>query len=155
MMTTLNIAPDLFLLEAEGMLIMKKKEQLKSIKLEPQLVSILSILFNHKNQLVYKESLINQVWPENPLVGKSALRRNIYKLRQLLKNHELDNHLSIETIAKKGYKLSVAKPIPNGRFFQKERVFKVLILVVLVSFLVLRIVTEEDVILILDSAYVE
>lgn len=152
MMTTINLTPDVYLLKEEGVLIVQSKKQLRSIKLEPQLVAILWVLFQHKNQLVRKETLIEEVWADNPLVGQTALRRNIYKLRQLLKKHDLVETINIATIAKKGYKLNLAATtvITSFHLF----LVKAALVLMLISFLFLRVVTEEDVILIVDNSTV-
>lgn len=69
------------------------------------------------------------------------------------KRHDLEEVLSIETIAKKGYKLKLTSPTLINNSY--KYLAKVTLVALLISLLILRFITEEDVILIVDNAVVE
>ncbi|MCG8464311.1 MAG: winged helix-turn-helix domain-containing protein [Xanthomonadales bacterium] len=80
--------------------------------------SVLMQLLDQQNKLVTREQLIEQVWEGNFLVGDKAISTAIWKLRKVLEG----SSVSIDTIPKKGYRLSVplvetvnhSPPTPNA-----------------------------------------
>lgn len=66
--------------------------------------SVLKQLLDQQNEVVTREQLIEQVWEGNFLVGDKAISTAIWKLRKVLEG----SSVRIETIPKKGYRLSVA-----------------------------------------------
>jgi len=66
--------------------------------------SVLMQLLDQQNKVVTREQLIEQVWEGNFLVGDKAISTAIWKLRKVLEG----SSVRIETIPKKGYRLSVA-----------------------------------------------
>lgn len=107
MNTSIKITDIVSILSDENLILIRKKKEIESIKIEPQLTEILSELIRFKDQLVTKQHLIDRIWDGNVFVGGNALRKNIYKLRSLIKDHDLGQELSIITIPKKGYKLTI------------------------------------------------
>lgn len=75
------------------------------IKIEHQLMRILVLLTESKGELVDKKIFIDKIWDGNNLTGEGALIKNIFKLREVFKNNNLDQMIRIETIPKKGYRL--------------------------------------------------
>lgn len=108
MNTSIKITQAISLLVDENLLLIREKKEIQSIKIEPQLTALLFALIQHKNEMLTKQHLIDLVWEGNVFVGNNALRKNIYKLRALIKEHPLASELSIVTIPKKGYKLMVS-----------------------------------------------
>lgn len=115
MKSQILISKSVTLLEDENILIIYKKGNVVTCHLEPQLTAILLKLVHNKNTLVSKEDFIASVWETNVFVGQTALRKNIYKLRNLIKNNRLEDELTIVTIPKKGYKLLIAED--KGKMF--------------------------------------
>lgn len=80
--------------------------------------SVLKQLLDQQNEVVTREQLIEQVWAGNFLVGDKAISTAIWKLRKVLGG----SSVSIDTIPKKGYRLSVplaetvnhSPPTPNA-----------------------------------------
>lgn len=80
--------------------------------------SVLKQLLDQQNEVVTREQLIEQVWEGNFLVGDKAISTAIWKLRKVLEG----SSVSIDTIPKKGYRLSVplaetvnhSPPTPNA-----------------------------------------
>ncbi|WP_299112287.1 helix-turn-helix domain-containing protein [uncultured Winogradskyella sp.] len=107
MKSQLTISKSVALLEDENILIIYKEGNVITSKLEPQLTAILLKLIHSKNVIVTKEAFITSIWADNIFVGQTALRKNIYKLRNLIKKNHLEKELNIVTIPKKGYKLLV------------------------------------------------
>jgi DNA-binding winged helix-turn-helix (wHTH) protein len=80
--------------------------------------SVLKQLLDQQNEVVTREQLIEQVWEGNFLVGDKAISTAIWNLRKVLEG----SSVSIDTIPKKGYRLSVplaetmdhSPPAPNA-----------------------------------------
>ena len=80
--------------------------------------SVLMQLLDQQNEVVTREQLIDQVWEGNFLVGDKAISTAIWNLRKVLEG----SSVSIDTIPKKGYRLSVplaetmdhSPPTPNA-----------------------------------------
>lgn len=109
MNTSIKITETISLLTDENLLLTRKKKEIRSIRIEPQLTEILRELIQFKNQVITKQHLIDHIWDGNVFVGGNALRKNIYKLRALIKDYGLEQEISIVTIPKKGYKLLIHK----------------------------------------------
>ncbi|MCK4709262.1 MAG: winged helix-turn-helix domain-containing protein, partial [Gammaproteobacteria bacterium] len=72
-------------------------------KLEPQVMAVLLCLAKQPNQVVSREFIEEQAWP-NRVVGYDSLSTAIIKLRKAL-NDDSKNPRYIETVPKRGYRL--------------------------------------------------
>lgn len=72
-------------------------------KLEPQVMAVLMCLVKQHGQVVSREIIEQQAWP-NRVVGYDSLSTAIIKLRKAL-NDDSKNSRYIETVPKKGYRL--------------------------------------------------
>ena len=106
----MKLSKHLEFVESLNELIISVDQQKKHIRLEHQLGQILLLLFDKRGELVEKEVFIEKIWEGNLLIGQKALTKNIFKLRKLLKQYNLEGDLIIETIPKKGYSLNILKP---------------------------------------------
>ena len=79
-------------------------------KLEPQVMAVLLCLVKQQNQVVSREYIEEQAWP-NRVVGYDSSSTAIIKLRKAL-NDDSKNSRYIETIPKRGYRL-IAKVTPS------------------------------------------
>lgn len=79
-------------------------------KLEPQVMAVLLCLVKQPNQVVSREYIEEQAWP-NRVVGYDSLSTAIIKLRKALKD-DSKNSRYIETVPKRGYRL-IAKVTPS------------------------------------------
>lgn len=75
----------------------------ESKHLEPKALSVLMTLALAEGQVVSREKLFNEVWP-NQVVGEDAINSSIAALRRALGDDRKTN-LYIQTVPKKGYKL--------------------------------------------------
>ncbi len=83
----------------------------QSIPLTPKATDVLLILLHKAGQLVDKESLINQVWPE-AFVEEANLTQSIFMLRRALQE-DGSGPKFIETVARRGYRfVAPVKKIP-------------------------------------------
>ncbi len=96
--------------ESTDELIVTNKGNRTTIKLENQLSRMLVLLVEHKEEVVKKEAFIETIWDGNSFTGEQALTKNIYKLRELIKQYQLTDSLTIETVPKKGYRLLIHSP---------------------------------------------
>ena len=85
----------------------------EKISLTPKAVEILALLVTNAGQLVAKDFLLNQVWP-NTFVEDANLAQNIFLLRRAL-GDERDGPKYIETVARRGYRF-----IATVRVFDAE-----------------------------------
>ncbi len=84
--------------------------------LQPKFIDVLTCLAAHYPDLVSREVLIDTLWDGNYPVGEKALTNAIWNLRQQLKpakatdesDPQPQNKQYIETIRKRGYRLTVA-----------------------------------------------
>ncbi len=76
------------------------------IKLEPKVFDLLIYLFHHRDRVVSKDELLDQVWP-GQTVSESVLPRNIRVLRKVLGDDRASQRF-IETAHGRGYRFSVA-----------------------------------------------
>ncbi|MCO7223859.1 winged helix-turn-helix domain-containing protein [Pleionea sp. CnH1-48] len=106
------------------------------IKLEPKVIRVLHCLATVSGEVVIREQLITAVWKDQ-VVSDDAITRCISILRKHFKQHP-ELGLSIETIAKQGYRLNqitVTQETPPSLLSRHYRV--VAISVALVTFLLL------------------
>ncbi len=78
----------------------------EAIHLRNKLFHLLMYLAAHKNKLVSRNDLIDNVWSGNYYIGEKGLTHAICILRNLLKK-EPGCGVSIDTIPKSGYRLKV------------------------------------------------
>lgn len=72
-------------------------------KLEPQVMAVLLCLAKQPNQVISREFIEEQAWP-NRVVGYDSLSTAIIKLRKALNDNSKDSRY-IETVPKRGYRL--------------------------------------------------
>lgn len=72
-------------------------------QIEPRLVAVLSFLYQHKNQVVNRQLLANEIW-KGQVVSDNAISRSISQVRKLLSQSEFPIP-TIETIPRVGYRL--------------------------------------------------
>lgn len=71
--------------------------------------SFLTLLCENKGKVVAKEDLINALWEkdDDPQGKESSLHNLAYKLRKIF---EKENTVSLETVSKNGYRLTISSP---------------------------------------------
>src|SRR5262245_4766768 len=83
------------------------------ISLTPKATDILVLLLNNAGQLVDKEELIREVWPDS-FVEEQNLTQNIFVLRRAL-GDGTGGAKFIETVPRRGYRfVAVVQRIPTG-----------------------------------------
>lgn len=75
----------------------------QTIKIRSGLMKLLIYLVQHRNQVVTREDLLEQVW-EGRIISFDSVSRSVSDLRKFL-DEQLGNTFKIETIPKVGYKL--------------------------------------------------
>jgi Tol biopolymer transport system component/DNA-binding winged helix-turn-helix (wHTH) protein len=83
----------------------------KAVDLEPKVFDVLRFLIAHRDRLVTKEELLENVWPRT-FVAPNALTRAVAQLRKAL-GDDADQPRYIETVAKRGYRF-VAPVVIDG-----------------------------------------
>src|ERR1041385_5620538 len=77
-----------------------------TVRLTPKAFETLLVLIQHGVQLVDKEQLLKEVWPDT-FVEEGSLSRNIHELRKAL-GDDSSQPSYIETIPKRGYRFLAA-----------------------------------------------
>src|SRR5579864_2262223 len=75
-----------------------------TVPLTPKTFQILLVLVRHKKEIVTKDELMKQVWPDT-FVEEANLSRNIFLLRKALGESPQD-HRYIVTVPGRGYRLA-------------------------------------------------
>jgi DNA-binding winged helix-turn-helix (wHTH) protein len=84
----------------------------EGIPLTPKATEILIVLVKHAGQLVEKDELLKEVWPDT-FVEEANLSQNIFTLRRAL-GDERSGPKYIETVAKRGYRfLALVRTVPH------------------------------------------
>jgi DNA-binding winged helix-turn-helix (wHTH) protein len=91
-----RVRPSLNRLERDG----------STVRLEPKMIDVLSVLAHHAGRVVSKDELSSAVWPD-VFVTEAVITRAIAGLRRAL-DDDARSPRFIETIAKRGYRLMVA-----------------------------------------------
>src|SRR5687768_5713709 len=125
-------APDNYLYEFESFLLDAGSRILLKggaiVRLTPKAFDTLLVLVQHGPQLVDKDRLRKEVWPDS-YVDEGSLSRNIYELRKVLGDDSTGARY-IETISKRGYRFVVpvkvsargpAQTNPNATRVQEYR----------------------------------
>src|SRR5215475_12501851 len=82
-----------------------------AIPLTPKATEILLVLVKHAGQLVEKDELLKEVWPDT-FVEEANLSQNIFTLRRAL-GDDRTGPKYIETVARRGYRfLAAVKTVP-------------------------------------------
>lgn len=115
----MRLSKEIELLVSSNELLAEVNGMSRHIKLENQLMQIMLLLGESKNNTVEKKSFIERIWQGNELTGDAALTKNIFKLREVLKANGLEEKLNIETIPKKGYRLMVTEQVVKRPKFTK------------------------------------
>ncbi|TMP84250.1 hypothetical protein CWB73_00165 [Pseudoalteromonas phenolica] len=79
----------------------------EKVAAQPKVMELLQVLVTRHPQVVSRNELIELVWQGNEAVGEKALTNTIWQLRQLFANPKAPLDI-VETIRKKGYKLTLA-----------------------------------------------
>src|SRR5215470_1488208 len=83
----------------------------EGIPLTPKATEILIVLVTHAGQLVEKDELLKEVWPDT-FVEEANLSQNIFLLRRALRDDRAEPRY-IETVARRGYRfLAVVRTMP-------------------------------------------
>src|ERR1044072_7917477 len=83
----------------------------EGIALTPKATEILIALVKHAGQLVEKDELLKEVWPDT-FVEEANLSQNIFLLRRALGDDRAEPRY-IETVAKRGYRfLAAVRAVP-------------------------------------------
>src|SRR5262245_37420279 len=80
-------------------------------RLEPKVMAVLLLLFEHQGEVVTHDELMQRVWPDTH-VAPGALARTISILRHVFED-DAKNPVYIHTVPKRGYRLQVPAP-PAG-----------------------------------------
>lgn len=72
-------------------------------RLEPKVMDLLLVLAQHPGEVVWREQLMERLWP-GVIVGEDTLARTVSKLRRAL-GDDVRTPRYVETIAKRGYRL--------------------------------------------------
>ena len=105
-----------FVLDAGSRILLKDGA---TVRLTPKAFDTLLVLVQHAQEVIDKDQLLKQVWPDT-YVEEASLARNIHELRKSLGDDSAEPRY-IETIPKRGYrfaapvKISVAaRPAPHS-----------------------------------------
>jgi len=100
-----------FLLDAGSRILLKDGV---TVKLTPKAFETLLVLVQHGVQVVEKDQLLKEVWPDS-FVEEGSLSRNIHELRKALGDDSSEPRY-IETIPKRGYRFiaPTRKFLPDG-----------------------------------------
>src|SRR5690242_9604072 len=88
-----------FVLDAHSRILLKDGV---TVRLTPKAFDTLLVLIQHGAQVVDKEQLLKEVWPDT-FVEEGSLSRNIHELRKALGDDSSEPRY-IETIPKRGYR---------------------------------------------------
>jgi DNA-binding winged helix-turn-helix (wHTH) protein len=88
-----------FVLDARSRILLKDGV---TVRLTPKAFETLLVLIQHGVQVVDKEQLLKEVWPDT-FVEEGSLSRNIHELRKAL-GDDSSQPCYIETIPKRGYR---------------------------------------------------
>ena len=91
--------------QAAGRLVLAKTQQ--QIKLEPRLHQLLNYFLSHPMQVISKDQLMDDVWPEGEGTD-AAVMRAVASLRKILQPGLVDVNSCIETLSKRGYRWTIA-----------------------------------------------
>jgi DNA-binding winged helix-turn-helix (wHTH) protein len=81
------------------------------LALPPKAADLLIVLLQRKGQLVTKDELLKEVWPDT-IVEEGNLARHIFLLRKILDDSDADGY--IETVPKRGYRFSAPLQVEPG-----------------------------------------
>ena len=84
----------------------------EAVSLTPKATEILVLLVMNAGQLVEKDDLLKEVWPDT-FVEESNLTQNIFTLRRALGDERADPKY-IETVARRGYRFIASVKVHNG-----------------------------------------
>src|SRR5690242_3336780 len=85
----------------------------EGIPLTPKATEILIMLVKHAGQLVEKDELLKEVWPDT-FVEEANLSQNIFTLRRALRDDRAEPRY-IETVARRGYRfLAVVRTVSHA-----------------------------------------
>src|SRR5512145_482803 len=84
----------------------------ETISLTPKATEILVLLVTNAGQLVEKDELLREVWPDT-FVEEANLTQNIFRLRKALGDERVDPRY-IETVARRGYRFIASVTIVSA-----------------------------------------
>lgn len=117
---------DSFVLDVEGRVLLSEG---RTVHLTPKAYDTLLVLVRNSGQVVEKERLIEEVWPDT-FVEEGSLSRNIHEIRKALGDDSAQPR-HIETIPKRGYRFVSQVKSPLTETVIEKHTFA-------------RIVTEEE-----------
>lgn len=83
-------------------------------RLEPKVMELLFVLVSRPNGVFSREELHRELWPDT-VVGDDSLARLVFKLRKALGDDEAKAPRFLETLPKRGYRLSLPSHEPAER----------------------------------------
>lgn len=89
-------------------------------KLDNQLSRLFEEFLKNDGQIISRKDLIDRIWLGNEYVGRSALTKNVWRLRRALKANPSLSHYYIETIPKQGYRLVVRRNKSIKKLFSRS-----------------------------------
>lgn len=84
----------------------------EKVAAQPKVMELLQVLVQRYPEVVSRNELIEGVWQGNEIIGEKALTNTIWQLRQLFAHPSAPLDI-VETIRKKGYKLTRAPELLN------------------------------------------
>jgi len=85
----------------------------KEFFIKPRLMRLFHCLIVHQGQIIEKEKLIKQVWPDQ-IISDNLLTKTVSELRKILQEH-FDYDLQIDTIRSVGYRLRSKETIYSNQ----------------------------------------
>lgn len=79
------------------------------VRLEPRVAQLLDCLARRRGEVVTRQTLLAEIWP-NLVVGDDSLNRLVARLRRSFQQVDTRHDLVIETIPKSGYRLLTGLP---------------------------------------------
>lgn len=132
-----NIKPDIIAYPDSHELEFISNGTSEVVMIEPLVMDLLIYMVNKKDEVCTTEELIETLWDGNEFVGKSALRKMVYKLRQVFNAYDKSD--LITTIPKKGYRFNGDKTTSESNYPKttKKRRYKALYIIILLIVLLL------------------
>ena len=84
----------------------------ESVRVEPKMMEVLALLAKHRGEVISKDEIIRQIWPDT-FITDEALWRCISELRKILGDDDKCPQF-IQTVPKRGYRLIASADNPEA-----------------------------------------
>jgi len=123
----------------------------QEVRLEPQVMTVLTILASRAGEVITREELEAQAWA-GKVVGYDALASSIIKLRKALEDNARQPRY-IETVSKKGYRLIAKVTAYSDEYAKKSPPLKNKLKInnILPALLILTVITAGWIVLTVDK----